>query len=162
MGLASLLMEEGAIPPRDTQEVGRGILGAGQLLEGLIEKFLAYAELHAATPVIDPGLQAEKALETAREESTHRALRANRSADLDVSGGEPVAVPMTSHHWRLLVRELVDNALKFSRAGSPVTVGLTTRRDRTSTALITTSSTSWASQRFTQTCGDRPVTARRF
>ena len=125
MGLASLLMEEGAIPARDTKEVGRGIFGAGQMLEGLIEKFLAYAELHAATPVIHPGLQAEKAFETAREEATHRALCANRSADLDVSG-EPVAVPMTSHHWRLLVRELVDNALKFSRADSQVTVVLTT------------------------------------
>jgi signal transduction histidine kinase len=33
---------------------------------------------------------------------------------------------MTSHHWRLLVRELVDNALKFSRADSQVTVVLTT------------------------------------
>lgn len=126
MGLASLLMEE-AIPAIDTKEVGRGIWEAGQMLEGLIEKSLAYAELHAEPPVTAPGLRAwaERAFDTAREEATHRALRANRSSDLNLSG-ERVEVPMRSDHWRRLVRELVDNAIKFSPAGSPIAVGLTT------------------------------------
>ena len=124
MGLGSLLMEE-AIQASDTREVGRGILDAGRMLEGLIEKFLAYAELHTATSVDTVGLLPELAFETAREEATHRALRADRCEDLDVQGG-PAPVPMAVDHWRLLVRELVDNALKFSRAGSRITVSLTT------------------------------------
>jgi CheY-like chemotaxis protein/two-component sensor histidine kinase len=125
MGLASLL-EEGAISARDTREAGRGILEASQMLESLIGKFLAYAELHAAIPAATPGLDAERAFETAREEAMHRAQRANRSGDLHV-WGEPARVAMTVDHWRLLVGELVDNAFKFSRAGSQVALGLTGR-----------------------------------
>jgi CheY-like chemotaxis protein len=125
MGLASLLMEEGAIQGEDTKEVGRGILEAGQTLQELIERFLAYAELQAPMPVARLGLQADKAFETAREEAKYRALRAHRSDDLQVSG-VPTHVPMASEHWRLLIRELVDNAFKFSRAGSQIALDLTT------------------------------------
>jgi CheY-like chemotaxis protein len=126
MGLASLLMEEGAIQGGDTREVGRGILEAGQTLQELIERFFVYAELQASpTPIIPLGLQSEGAFETARGEAIARALRAHRSDDLDVSG-MPTHVPMASDHWRLLVRELVDNALRFSRAGSQIALGLTT------------------------------------
>jgi CheY-like chemotaxis protein len=125
MGLASLLMEEGAIQGGDTKEVGRGILEAGQMLQELIERFLLYAELQAATLVTPLGLEAEKAFETAREEAKYRALRAHRSDDLHVSG-MPTHVPMSSDHWRFLIRELVDNAFKFSRAGSRIALDLTT------------------------------------
>jgi two-component system sensor histidine kinase/response regulator len=124
MGLASLL-EEGAIQGEDTKEVGRGILEAGQTLQELIERFLAYAELQAPTPVARLGLQAEKAFETAREEAKYRALRVRRLDDLHVSG-MPTHVPMALEHWRLLIRELVDNAFKFSRAGSQIALDLTT------------------------------------
>ncbi|HKC10965.1 MAG TPA: response regulator [Vicinamibacteria bacterium] len=124
MGLASLLMEEGAIQAGDTREVGRGILEAGQALQELIERFLAYAELQAATSLVPSGLQGEKALEIAREEASGRARRAHRSDDLQISG-VPTQVPMASDHWRSLIRELVDNALKFSRAGSQIALDLT-------------------------------------
>jgi CheY-like chemotaxis protein len=124
MGLASLLMEEGAIQAGDIGEVGRGILEAGQALQELIERFLTYAELQAATSVVPSSIQGAKAFETAREEANGRALRAHRSDDLQVSG-VPTPVPMVSDHWRWLIRELVDNALKFSRAGSPIAVDLT-------------------------------------
>jgi hypothetical protein len=77
MGLGSLLLEEGAIQASDTREVGRGILDAGRMLEGLIEKFLAYAELHTATSVDAVGLLSEEAFETAREEAT--SVRAHLS-----------------------------------------------------------------------------------
>jgi two-component system, sensor histidine kinase and response regulator len=124
MGLASLLMEEGAIQAGDIGEVGRGILEAGQVLQELIERFLTYAELQAATSAVPSSIQGAKAFETAREEAKGRALRAHRSDDLQVSG-VPTPVPMAADHWRWLIRELVDNALKFSRAGSPIAVNLT-------------------------------------
>ena len=123
MGLASLLMEEGAIQASDMREVGRGIMDAGRMLESLIEKFLAYAELHTATSVSTIGLPAEEAFEIAQDEATHRALRSDRGESLDM-WGEPVPVPVAVDHWRLLIRELVDNALKFSRPSSRITVGL--------------------------------------
>ncbi|HXB54643.1 MAG TPA: response regulator [Vicinamibacteria bacterium] len=124
MGLASLLMEEGAIQSGDIKEVGRGILEAGQALQELIERFLAYAELQAAMPDVALVLQGDKAFETAREEAKGRALRVHRSDDLQISG-VPTQVPMALDHWRSLIRELVDNALKFSRAGSPIALDLT-------------------------------------
>jgi two-component system sensor histidine kinase/response regulator len=123
LGLASVLMEEGAIQPGDIREVGRGILEAGQALQELIERFLTYAELQATQSVVRSGIPGAKAFQAAGDEARSRAVRAHRSDDLQISG-VPTPVPMAPDHWPLLIRELVDNALKFSRAGSPIALNL--------------------------------------
>jgi two-component system, sensor histidine kinase and response regulator len=125
MGLSSLLTEEGVIDAKDTPEVGQGILEASRALQTIIEKFLAYAELHVAMPSPEAALGADAAFDITEEEARQSALRAHRPDDLDL-WGVPVSVPMPPDHWRMLVRELADNALKFSRRGSRVAVGLTT------------------------------------
>jgi two-component system, sensor histidine kinase and response regulator len=123
IGLGSLLTEEDAVPPSDVAEVARGIVEAGQVLESLITKFLHYAELQA--PLVEPaGLpEPAKAWEALQVEARDRGSRVGRSADLELQG-EPARVTLSLDHWRLLVRELVDNAFKFSEAGKTVRVEL--------------------------------------
>lgn len=123
MGLASHLIEEDAIPPSDVKDVARGILQGGRALEELIRRFLDFAELQALVPGTTEGLEPDRAFETLRSEATERASRAGRAADLEIAGG-PVRAPVPLDHWRLLVRELIDNALKFSNPGSTITVAL--------------------------------------
>jgi signal transduction histidine kinase len=56
------------------------------------------------------------------------AARVNRGSDLAVEV-EPAPIAMPRHHLEALVTELVDNAMKFSKSPSTVTVRCGNRRD---------------------------------
>ena len=123
IGLGSLLTEDDAVRPGDVKEVARGIVEAGQALESLIAKFLHYAELQAPLAERAVILEPPKAWDALVAEANERAGRAGRLADLELAG-EPASVPLTVDYWRMLIRELVDNAFIFSDAGSKVSVAL--------------------------------------
>jgi CheY-like chemotaxis protein len=119
MGLASLLKEEGAVEASQVKEVAAGILLGAQELETMITKFLVYAEIqtaHLGVP-LEPGRAAE-VLATA---SRARAAAKGRAADVEVDV-EPFPSPMSSDHLQAMVQELMDNALRFSKPGSAVTI----------------------------------------
>ncbi len=119
MGLASLLKDEGAIEPGQVKEVAEGILQGAQELESMITKFLVYAEIQTALP--GEGLEPGRAAAVMAEVTRERAARAGRDADVEMDVAS-FSSPMPIDHLQALVRELVENALKFSKPGSAVTI----------------------------------------
>jgi signal transduction histidine kinase len=117
-----------SLPPEEIADMGRTIKESGQRLQRLIENFLAYVQLEiaAADPAQTEALRravTANAGELIRFEAQSAAKAAGRATDLQLTL-TPVPMPMSSGHVTKLVQELVGNALKFSPAGTPVTVAL--------------------------------------
>lgn len=122
MGLSSMLMEDGAVPTAEVREVARGIFRSGAVLQRAITKFLLYAELDAgvsATP--GDALTPDVVTLVISNAASAAAARVNRESDLTVEI-QAVPIGMPRHHLEALVTELVDNAMKFSKSPSGVTV----------------------------------------
>jgi two-component system, sensor histidine kinase and response regulator len=127
LGFSELLMEETAsLPVRDIQDFARSINLAGRRLQDLVMNFLLYAELamairdpEFAVTVKDPSpcyvesIVAEVAIEQAR--------LAHREADLQLDV-EHAAVGLGTVYLGKLIKEIVNNAFKFSPPGRPVRV----------------------------------------
>ncbi len=127
LGYASLLVEEGGTLARaEVIEMAQAILRAGERLDRLVERQLAYSEVELlsldrerlaslAGPPLDDGavIVADVARRVAGD--------ASRAGDLAL---ETVAAParLPQAHLSRIARELVDNAFKFSTRGSPVRV----------------------------------------
>jgi two-component system sensor histidine kinase/response regulator len=139
IGLSSLLMDEGVAPlePQAVREVAQGIFLGGQRLHEIISKLTLYAELEAARdasradwPPVQKGGAVVEAIARAR------AARFGRAADLEVHA-EDVPIALPESYLRALVEELVENALVFSVAGTPVIVRL--NRDDAGRCLLSIS-----------------------
>ncbi|HZI34093.1 MAG TPA: hybrid sensor histidine kinase/response regulator, partial [Candidatus Binatia bacterium] len=109
-------------------EMGQEICKSGQRLERLIENFLFYARLEIVATDADSviALRAAKILQPAalvRATAVRQAEVAERLTDLalDLADGP---LPMAEEYFKKIVTELVQNAFKFSEAGTPVRVGL--------------------------------------
>ena len=130
LGFAELL-HTGAesMSPQEVAEMGRDIFDSGKRLERLIENFLFYVQLEIAAA--DPakaaelvGKRVDNAAQTISEKATAQAEAAGRSSDLYLELS-PVPMQMSGEQLSKLTEELVQNALKFSKSRSPVTVSLT-------------------------------------
>ncbi|MDE3066196.1 MAG: hybrid sensor histidine kinase/response regulator [Verrucomicrobiota bacterium] len=122
----------------DIVEMGRVIHQSGKRLERLIENFLIYAQLEmvAADPQSVSALRIGRtghAAPLVEKRATAQAALANRSQDL-TSELADVAVPMVEEYLGKIVDELTQNAFKFSKAGSPVTVQLS---ETSNTVILT-------------------------
>ena len=127
LGFTSLMMEEGMVfEPREVQDFARNIQISALRLHRLIENFIIYSEIElTATDASkmaelrrsEPILTAEIVRLTTRE----KAERVSRDNDLTVEATE-VAVAMPPQYFKKIVEELTDNAIKFSKAGTPVKV----------------------------------------
>jgi two-component system, sensor histidine kinase and response regulator len=130
LGFSSLLLESPQISWNELREYAGLMHEAGERLKELIEKFLVFAqvELTAANPEFRHGvnLVPHFTKETISEAARRVAHERNRSADLKLSidGVEHRISPM---HLDRIVRELVENAFKFSQKNSPVEVSSTLR-----------------------------------
>jgi signal transduction histidine kinase len=116
------------LKPADVAEMGQEILNSGQRLERLIENFLIYAQLEliAAEAKNVNALRIGKTEQPAaliRKNAEAQAAQASRLNDLKVEVVD-VPVPMSEEYFSKVVNELVQNAFKFSGAGSPVRVVL--------------------------------------
>jgi two-component system sensor histidine kinase/response regulator len=129
MGLSSMLMEDGAVPTADVREVACGIFRSGAALQRGITKFLLYAELEAGADK-SPGqcLAPDIVTSVITGAACAEAARVGRESDLAVEV-EAVPIAMPRHHLEALVTELVDNAMKFSKSPSTVTVRCGRRGD---------------------------------
>jgi two-component system, sensor histidine kinase and response regulator len=116
------------LPPNEVAEMGQVIYDSGKRLERLIENFLIYAQIEILTT--DP--QKISALRQKRTEQPakliEKAARAQaqtaaRPADLELNLAD-IALPLSDEYLVKIVDELVQNAFKFSQAGSPVSVTL--------------------------------------
>lgn len=119
MALSSLLMEKGVIEPAEVKEVAKGILLGAQDLKAMITKFLLYAEIQATG--VGVAVEPDGAAKVLAEAVQAKAAKADRAADIEIAV-ESFASPMSSDHLQAMIEELVENALKFSKPHSPVTI----------------------------------------
>jgi signal transduction histidine kinase len=128
LGLSELLANEAEeMDAEQVASIGQGLLDSGTRLSRIIENYLVYSQIEmlAASPrdlevlrqetVAAPEAEIER---LARE----AAAAAGRSEDLRVALDVPVAVRMSTANFQKMIRELLDNAFKFSPKGTPVAV----------------------------------------
>ncbi|HVV71768.1 MAG TPA: hybrid sensor histidine kinase/response regulator, partial [Verrucomicrobiae bacterium] len=117
-----------SLPAAEVAEMGQVIYESGRRLERLVESFLIYAqiELLGADPQKVSALRSKQTVSAAQLiEKNARALAhaANRSSDLYLELAD-VAAPISEEWLGRILDELVQNAFKFSQAGSNVRVVL--------------------------------------
>ena len=116
------------LPASEVAEMGQVIYDSGKRLERLIENFLIYAQLEMLGS--DPqklsalrNKQTEFPAKLIEQHAQTQARLANRAQDLMLElNARPV--PMSEEYLAKIVDELVQNAFKFSQAGTPVRVRL--------------------------------------
>ncbi len=126
-----LLMDHENAEPSEIKDYAGWIVKSGERLQRLIENYLVYAQIELITS--DP--KQVEALrnhiiknvdDVIREEATSAAEDHQRKADLRLELCN-VALQISAQDLRKIVTEMVQNAFKFSTAGTPVKV--VTRRD---------------------------------
>jgi two-component system, sensor histidine kinase and response regulator len=126
---AELLATSAAtLKPAEIAEMGQEIYKSSQRLERLIENFLVYAQLEliAADPKNVNALRIGKTEHPSplvKKFAAAQAAQAGRPNDLKVESVD-ISVPMSEEYFSKIVNELVQNAFKFSEAGSSVGVTL--------------------------------------
>ena len=130
LGFSSLLLESPQIGRAELREYAGLMHDAGERLKGLIEKFLVFAqvELTAANPEFRNGINLvpHYTKETISEAAKRVAHERNRAADLKLSVA-PVEHRISPLHLDRVMRELVENAFKFSEKNSAVEVSSAAR-----------------------------------
>jgi len=121
-----LTAEAETLKPGEIAEMGQVIHESGKRLERLIENFLIYAqlELFAADPQKITALRQKQTQCTRKVIEAHaraQAASANRAPDLALELAD-LPVSISEEYLAKIVDEVVQNALKFSEAGTPVTV----------------------------------------
>jgi signal transduction histidine kinase len=121
-----LLMDYEKIQPESIQEYANWIVKSGERLQRLIENYLVYAQLEIVSS--DPKQVAalrnhiiKNTDDIIREETTRIAEEMNRQGDLHLDLCN-VALQISAQDLRKVVSELVQNAFKFSPAGTKVKV----------------------------------------
>ena len=117
-----------SLPPAEIAEMGQVIFESGRRLERLIENFLIYAQIELLGNDVEKvaTLRAKETSSPVRLIEIHasnQALANNRSADLVLELNE-VPIPISEDYLGRIVDELTQNAFKFSKPGTPVTVSL--------------------------------------
>jgi signal transduction histidine kinase len=126
---AELLAQSAAtLKPADVAEIGQEIHKSSERLARLIENFLIYAQLElvAADPKNVNALRAGRTdhpEELLKNQATALATQAKRMPDLSFELTD-IPIPITGEYFSKIVNELLQNAFKFSEAGSPVRVTL--------------------------------------
>src|SRR6266436_7426614 len=121
-----LSAEAATLQPGEIAEMGQVIHESGKRLERLIENFLIYAqlELFAADPqkiAVLRQKQTQCSAKLIEEHARVQAASANRVSDLVLELADRPA-PISEEYLARIVDEVVQNAFKFSEAGTPVTV----------------------------------------
>ncbi len=127
MGYSELLMSDGNdLKPSQVVKMGGVIYDASQRLYRLIENYLLYAQLEIVRSDEErtrlfQNQQIDHAKEIIIQTSVQQAHHVKREADLNIEV-ENAAIFISASNLQKIVQELVDNALKFSAAGTPVDI----------------------------------------
>jgi signal transduction histidine kinase len=129
LGFAELLQTSAdTMSPAEVAEMGQTIYESGKRLDRLIENFLAYVRLEMVAADASKskefhGQSTANAAQIITEKAKSIAAETNRGADLKLELAA-VALPLAEAHAGKLAEELISNAFKFSKAGTPVCVTL--------------------------------------
>jgi signal transduction histidine kinase len=123
-----LATDSATLKSAEVAEMGHVIHQSGKRLERLIENFLIYAQLElvASDPKNVNALrigQTEHPVSLIEKHAAAQAAQVNRPQDLSLELAD-VPMPMAEEYLAKIVDELVQNAFKFSKAGSSVRVKL--------------------------------------
>ncbi|NOS70762.1 MAG: hybrid sensor histidine kinase/response regulator [Verrucomicrobia bacterium] len=125
-----LAADPGSLQPEEIAEMGQTIYESGRRLERLVENFVINSQLEimAADNSYAVTLQAKQTEARAAAAVIERATRieasdARRAGDL-VLNLASCAVPMYEDYLKKIVAEITQNAFKFSKSGTAVTVDL--------------------------------------
>lgn len=127
LGYSRMLMEDAdSIEPEQVYQMAQGIERAARRMRRLTENYLLYAqiELLASDRAKIQALRTNTLDTTSQiveETALQKAREARRDADVQVSC-TPASVQISADAMQKITLELVDNALKFSTAGTPVEV----------------------------------------
>jgi signal transduction histidine kinase len=127
LGLSELLVEESDILERqEVGEMAQGIHKSAERLLRLIQNFLLYAELELMTTdsqqiqALQNG-QVSSAASVIEEISVRQAHQVGREADLQLELQDS-SVQIAKVRLEKIIEELVNNAFKYSLAGTPVRI----------------------------------------
>ncbi len=117
-----------SLPPQSVKQLAVGMTHAAKRLQHTVENYLLYASLELERQLAASGGGQRSVAGTASHEDVRQAAAdvaadKGRAADL-VLELQPIGVPMAPVYLRKAVSELVGNALKFSKPGTPVRVSL--------------------------------------
>ncbi len=124
---AALVDSYDSVDSREILATAKIIHASAQRLHRLIDNYLLYAELEIIG--VDPehvktlrAIDQASSLRTAvTAAAVQAAKKAGREADLNLDL-QDAAVPLADMHLKKIVEELVNNAFKYSTAGTPVRV----------------------------------------
>lgn len=127
VGFAEVLRDDsGTLKPEEITEMASMILKSAHRLGALVENFLAYAQLQMLSSGSDKnsfvGRESTTGLKLRIEEAAHKkSAGVNRLKDLQVTVIDAEAAISLQGITRM-VEELLENALKFSKAETPIEV----------------------------------------
>ncbi|HEX9696527.1 MAG TPA: ATP-binding protein [Actinomycetota bacterium] len=129
VGYAKML-HSGKVPPAETRRIAEKLIGASARLERTIDLLVTYAAIRGGSMKprkrpVDIAATINAVADQSRERHADRRIDLDLGASLPVVAGDAGLV----HH---AVDQLIDNAIKFSPAGEPVTV---TAQSRASGAI---------------------------
>jgi signal transduction histidine kinase len=113
--------------PEDVGQVADSMFRAAQRLHRMAESYILYSELEldrlASGAAARHELLGSSGAEEVRQGAEETAAERRREGDLQLELGD-ARVPLAAAYLRKLAVELVDNAMKFSEAGTTATVRL--------------------------------------
>lgn len=127
LGYADILRKQFSdLEPREVSQMAERIYKNGKRLSRLVENYLIYAQIEIVKmdyQKIDlmrknKTLDAQKIIDAA---ACHRAYEADRASDLTLNLAEG-SVAMSSEYFSKTFEELFDNAIRYSKKGSPLIV----------------------------------------
>jgi two-component system, sensor histidine kinase and response regulator len=129
IGLGSFLTENLSIlNSNDILEVGKTITESGITLLNTVNKYLVYVQLETNPAAFLTESQSKCSSSVITLTVSALAEKCNRYQDLDVSI-EEMTLGISEYLFTIVVRELTDNAFKFSNQGTAVSVKLA-RQDK--------------------------------
>lgn len=127
LGYADILRKQFAdLEPREVSQMAERIYKNGKRLNRLVENFLLYAQIEIIKMDYQKIEQLRKNRASGAEKivdsvACHRAYEGERAGDL-ILHLSPGAVAMSAEYFSKVFEELFDNAMRYSKKGSPIEV----------------------------------------
>jgi two-component system sensor histidine kinase/response regulator len=127
LGFAGVLaLDADTLQPEEIRQIGDKIVKSGERLHHVLENYLVYAqiEIMATDPDQIAALRnhiTSQVDQLISEIAQTNAVEVKRSNDLQVNV-DGVALQISENDLRKVLDELIDNAFKFSKAGTPVQI----------------------------------------